>query len=184
MEKLLKHISILAILAVSLGSLGVPASPGFAQCRLCGSDSGSSGLSVARSGLDEVPLQIEITTNLNFSRLALVSRTGGEAHIDAVSGAKRVSGALSDLGGVSLNGQGRLKGEPGRFVRVQLPERILLSAPNGSTAELAKLETDLPVQVRLDQNGRLDFSFGGRLRVRGNASGQFRGRIAITAEYE
>ena len=58
------------------------------------------------------------------------------------------------------------------------------SAADGSTAELEKLETNLPALARLDQAGRLVFAFGGKLRVRGDASGQFRGRIAITADYE
>jgi Domain of unknown function (DUF4402) len=154
-----------------------------AQCRLCATD--SSTLSSNRAPeQNEIPLNIEITANLDFSRLALLNRAGGEVELDPQSGQRRISGALTDLGGLSLHGEGRLTGAPGRLVRVQLPERIILSAPNGATAELAKLDTDLPAQARLGGDGRLTFSFGGRLRVTGNASGQFRGRIAITADYE
>lgn len=154
-----------------------------AQCRLCAAP--PDGASSARSSdKTEKPLNIEITANLDFSRLALLNRAGGEVEIDPQSGQRRISGGLTDLGGLSLNGEGRLTGEPGRVVRVHLPERITLSAPNGSTADLVKLDTDLPAQARLDRDGRLNFSFGGRLRVTGNASGQFRGRIAITADYE
>ncbi len=154
-----------------------------AQCRLCAAVP-SSASSAATSGETETPLNIEITANLDFSRLALLSRAGGEVELDPESRQRRISGGITDLGGLSLHGEGRLTGEPGRLVRVQLPERITLSAPNGSTAELVKLDTDLPAQARLDRDGRLTFSFGGKLRVTGSASGQFRGRIAITANYE
>ncbi len=153
-----------------------------AQCRLCAAEPTESA--AAGNTGTETPLNIQIIANLDFSRLALLNRAGGEVELDPQSGQRRVSGAITDLGGLSLHGQGRLTGEPGRLVRVGLPERIVLSAPNGSTAELVKLDTDLPAQARLDRDGRLTFSFGGRLRVTGNASGQFRGRIAITADYE
>ena len=155
-----------------------------AQCRLC-AETPKTGSSAAETPeKNEKPLRLEIVTNLDFSRLALMDRTGGEVSIDPMSKQRRISGAIRDLGGLSLHGEGRLEGEPGRLVRVQLPQRITLSAPNGSTAELVKLDTDLPAQARLDRQGRLTFSFGGKLRVSGNASGRFRGRIAITAEYE
>lgn len=155
-----------------------------AQCRLCAASPVTHSLSDAIAGNKEIPLQIEITANLDFSRMALLGRNGGEVSIDPVSGARQISGSLTSLGGMALHGEGRLTGEPGRNVRVTLPARILLSAANGSTAELEKLETNLPAMARLDQTGRLVFAFGGKLRVRGDASGQFRGRIAITADYE
>ncbi|MGB5483248.1 DUF4402 domain-containing protein [Parasphingorhabdus sp.] len=155
-----------------------------AQCRLCADSPTSESLSQAAADKREIPLQIEITANLDFSRMALLGGNGGVVSIDPVSGAKQISGSIANLGGMSLHGEGRLTGEPGRNVRVSLPDRIQLSAPNGSTAELEKLETNLPALARLDQAGRLIFSFGGQLRVRGDASGQFRGRIAITADYE
>ncbi|MEP2987965.1 MAG: DUF4402 domain-containing protein [Parasphingorhabdus sp.] len=154
-----------------------------AQCRLCATPSGVNATnSTAKER--EKPLSIEITANLDFSRLALLSRSGGEVSIDPVSGHRRVSGAITDLGGMSLKGEGRLEGEPGRYVRIHLPDQITLSAPNGSTAEVVKLETNLPSQAKLDRVGRLSFTFGGKLRVTGNAGGQYRGRIAITADYE
>lgn len=156
-----------------------------AQCRLCATsalpDTGAEG---SAHNKRDVPLQIEITANLDFSRMALLGGNGGVVSIDPVSGARHSSGNIANLGGMALNGEGRLTGEPGRSVRVFLPERIQLSAPNGSIAELEKLETNLPALARLDQSGRLTFTFGGRLRVRGDAEGQYRGRIAITADYE
>ncbi len=155
-----------------------------AQCRLCADSPTSDSLSGAAADKREIPLQIEITANLDFSRIAMIGNNGGVVSIDPVSGAKQTSGSIANLGGMSLFGEGRLTGEPGRNVRVSLPDRIQLSAPNGSTADLEKLETNLPALARLDQSGRLVFSFGGQLRLRGDANGQFRGRIAITADYE
>ena len=155
-----------------------------AQCRLCADSPMSDSLSQMATGKQEIPLQIEITANLDFSRMALIGGGGGMVSIDPMSGARQISGSIANLGGMSLHGEGRLTGEPGRNVRVSLPQRILLSSPDGSTAELEKLETNLPAMARLDPAGRLVFTFGGQLRLRGDASGQFRGRIAITADYE
>ncbi len=155
-----------------------------AQCRLCAVSPVPDSLGGTAADKPEIPLQIEITANLDFSRMALLGSNGGEVSIDPTSGARQISGSIANLGGMALHGEGRLTGEPGRSVRVSLPERIQLSSANGSIAELEKLETNLPAMARLDQAGRLIFSFGGKLRVRGDASGQFRGRIAITADYE
>ncbi|MEH6757127.1 MAG: DUF4402 domain-containing protein [Parasphingorhabdus sp.] len=172
-----------AVLMLMLGWMNILPDGAAAQCRLCAAQIGSIS-SLGPTSQVEIPLNIQITANLDFSRLALLNRAGGEVELDPKTGQRRITGSLTDLGGLSLNGQGRLTGEPGRLVRVQLPERITLSAPNGSTADLVKLDTDLPPQARLDRDGRLSFSFGGKLRVNGNANGQFRGRIAITADYE
>lgn len=174
---------VFLVLMLLLGWTVVQPGSAAAQCRLCAAQptiASSSGSSTQA----EIPLNIQITANLDFSRLALLNRSGGEVELDPESGQRRITGGITDLGGLSLHGEGRLTGEPGRLVRVQLPERITLSAPNGSTADLVKLDTDLPAQAQLDRDGRLTFSFGGRLRVAGNVSGQFRGRIAITADYE
>lgn len=175
--------SVFPILVLLFGWMMVQPSGAAAQCRLCAAPA-AGATSTKASSKAETPLNIEITANLDFSRLALLNRAGGEVELDPQSGQRRISGGITDLGGLSLHGEGRLTGEPGRVVRVHLPERITLSAPNGSTADLVKLDTDLPAQARLDHDGRLTFSFGGKLRVTGNASGQFRGRIAITADYE
>lgn len=183
-DQILKSLPVLRLLAaLALLQPLLLSETAVAQCRLCAAqpaDQASAGNPAER----EMPLRLEITANLDFSRLAVLHRSGGEIHLDPQSRQRRISGGLRDLGGLALHGEGRLRGDPGRRVRIQLPERITLSAPNGTTAELVKLDTDLPAQPRLDRDGRLTFAFGGRLRVNGNASGQFRGRIAITAEYE
>ena len=181
MKMLLKFLLIGAAMTTSLPFLSQEAQ---AQCRLCATSSDASGRSKSTDGKAEIPLQLEITTDLDFSRLALLGSGGGVVSIDPMSGDRQIRGSVANLGGMALHGEGRLTGEPGRSVRIFLPERVQLSAPNGSTAELEKLESHLPALARLDQAGRLVFSFGGQLRVRGDANGQFRGRIAITADYE
>ena len=155
-----------------------------AQCRLCAAPSEGQSNSSAANNRREQPLDVQITADLNFSRLALLGASGGEVDIDPASGQRRIAGQLTDLGGMSLQGEARVTGEPGRLVRINIPERISLSAPNGSTAEVTRIDTDLPAQARLDRDGKLVFAFGGKLTVSGSANGQFRGRIAITAEYE
>ncbi|ATW02989.1 DUF4402 domain-containing protein [Sphingorhabdus sp. YGSMI21] len=170
--------------AMLMASLAFPPASLQAQCRLCAASGQPDSLSGAVDGRPEIPLQIEITANLDFSRMALLSSSGGVVSIDPMSGDRQIRGSIANLGGMALHGEGRLTGEPGRSVRIFLPERIQLSAPNGSTAELERLETNLPALARLDPSGRLTFAFGGQLRIRGDASGRFRGRIAITADYE
>ncbi len=181
MFRIFKPFGTIGLFVASIG-FAQPSSVA-AQCQLCANSTVSKPDSEGAKK-SEKPLRIEIITNLDFSRLALLGRAGGEVSIDPLSGQRRMNGGITDLGGLSLHGEGRLEGEPGRLVRVVLPDRITLSAANGSTAELVKLDTNLPAQARLDRDGRLNFSFGGRLKVNGNAGGQYRGRIAITAEYE
>lgn len=181
MKMLVKSLLIGATMAAAMT---LPLQEAQAQCRLCATSPDSSGLARSTDAKPEIPLQIEITTDLDFSRLALLGNSGGVVRIDPMSGDRQIRGSIANLGGMALHGEGRLTGEPGRSVRIFLPDRIQLSAPNGSTAELERLETNLPELARLDQTGRLTFAFGGQLRVRGDASGQFRGRIAITANYE
>ncbi|MEH6791013.1 DUF4402 domain-containing protein [Parasphingorhabdus sp.] len=164
--------------------LAWPTGRSHAQCRLCADTGPSGSISGRDAGTSDIPLRIEITTDLDFSRLAVLGSGGGRVIIDPTSGDRQIRGSIANLGGIALHGEGRLTGEPGRNVRIFLPQRIQLSAPNGAVAELERLETNLPELARLDQTGRLNFAFGGELSVRGDASGQFRGRIAITAEYE
>lgn len=163
--------------AFAAGALLLPAAPGVAQvsCALCF----ESGRQVA----GERPLTIEITTDLAFSRLALGARGDGSASIDPQTGARAVTGGMVDLGGVTIQGRGRITGMPGRAVRIDLPPRITMNAETGATAELTDLTTDLPAWPVLDGNGTLEFSFGGNMRVRGQVGGNFRGRIPISVDY-
>ena len=131
----------------------------------------------------EPPLEIEITTSLAFSRMALTGRGEASAAIDPQTGSRRIGGGMVDLGGVTVQGRGRITGAPGRPVRVDLPSTIVMTSAGGGQAELTNLVTDLPAFPVLDASGTLEFSFGGELRVDGPTGGQFRGRIPITVDY-
>lgn len=144
------------------------------DCRLCYSDSGKPG---------ERPLTLEIFADLNFAKLALTGREGGSAEVDATSGSKRTGGAVMNLGGMAVTGRGRVTGEPLKEVRIDLPQSVPMTAPDGGTAELTDFSTDLPSRPTLDANGELTFSFGAKLVLRSGRGGNYRGRIPITVDY-
>ena len=139
---------------------------------------------VSEGDLREIPISIEVTTQLDFSRAALTGRGDGNIALDATSGTKRIEGGLVDLGGYGLAGTATVHGEPGRGVRIDMPVTITMSSSTGGHIEITHLRTNLPPAPRIDGFGQLAFSFGGNVRVTGEASGTFRGRIPITAEYE
>ena len=134
--------------------------------------------------VDETPLRVEIRTQLDFSRATTGGSGNGQISIDPSNGARHVAGDVVDLGGTALAGSAVLTGEPGRAVRVDLPLSIRMTSSGGGSITIANLRTNLSPQAKLDNFGRLEFSFGGDLEIKGNVAGTFRGRIPITAEYE
>lgn len=130
------------------------------------------------------PLNIEIRSSLDFSRATATGANGGSIAIDPNSGMRTVSGNVVDLGGSPFAGSAVITGEPGRAIRIEMPSTIKLSSATGGSVEIVDLRTNLSPAPRLDIYGRLEFAFGGNLLIKGNVSGQFRGRIPITAEYE
>ena len=138
----------------------------------------------AAQAADEVPLQVEIRTQLDFSKAASGGSDGGRISIDPNSGSRQVVGDVVDLGGSALAGSAVITGEPGRSIRVDLPMSIRMSGSSGGAIEIRNLRTNLPPNAKLDGFGRLEFSFGGDLEIKGSVAGTFRGRIPITAEYE
>ena len=64
-----------------------------------------------------------------------------------------------------------------------MPRQVTMSAADGSNAELTDLVTDLPANPMLDGDGTLEFTFGGKLNVKGHQGGNFRGRIPISVDY-
>jgi Domain of unknown function (DUF4402) len=167
-----------AVAALALFPLLVAA--GDDSCRLCK----TSDVAVQEAAAKEIPLTLEISTKLDFSRAALSGAGGGAIELDPHNGSRRVDGAMVDLGGSALAGTAVVRGEPGRAVRIDMPATARMTSSTGGVVEITGLRTTLSPQPRLDQSGRLEFSFGGKLLVRGNASGTFRARIPITAQYE
>ena len=145
------------------------------NCRLCYGD--------AAAVAGERPLTIEIWTDLNFSKLAVTGRMGGSAELPATGGEKRTTGDLVDLGGISVTGHGKITGVPLRPVRIELPDQVEMTTPDGGQARLTQFTTDLPAHPALDANGELEFSFGARLILSGGRGGNYRGRIPISVDY-
>jgi len=164
----------------ALGLLPLLVAAGDDSCRLCQPNDTAAQAEVAR----EIPLTLEISTKLDFSRAALSGSGGGAIELDPLNGSRRVDGGMIDLGGSALAGTAIVRGEPGRAVRIEMPTSARMTSSTGGVVEIAGLRTTLTGNPRLDQTGRLEFSFGGKLLVRGNISGTFRARIPITAQYE
>jgi hypothetical protein len=148
-----------------------------APCLLC-----ATTPEAAKEDKPRRPLQIDIETALDFSRVAQTGH-GGEVGVDAATGARRVAGGLADLGGMALRGTVMLRGEPYAPVLINLPNRVMLRSSTGGTAEVVDLRTDVSAMPVLNGNGELRFSFGGRLIVKGQISGTLRGSIPISADY-
>ncbi|NJS14464.1 MAG: DUF4402 domain-containing protein [Sphingopyxis sp.] len=73
---------------------------------------------------------------------------------------------------------------PGRGVRVFVPTAIELDGDQGRSARVIDLTTNLGPAPRIGPDGTLRFRFGGRLAVRSDDDGNYRGRFPISAEYE
>lgn len=163
----------LGILYVSLGATAPSAAA--AQCLLCDAP--------AAPEAPPTPLRVEIDAGLDFSRVAMTAPAGGQVRVDPVARSRSVAGALSDLGGMFMAGSVTVRGEPGRAVAVTMPGSVMLRTPGGASATITRLVTDLPPAPRLARDGTLRFAFGGQLDVAGEG-GDYRGRIAITVDYQ
>lgn len=167
-------IASLAVGAIMLA--GAPAAAS-AQCRLC-----ASPTTQAESDDGSVPLQLDVEAALDFDRLVLTdSREGGAALLP--SGERSASGAVALVSARAMIGSVVVRGEAGRTVRIEMPGRIELHSSSGGRIALDRIETDLPDLPKLDSTGTLSFRFGGRLEVRGEAEGDYRGDIPITVHY-
>lgn len=159
----------------------IAATPARAQCLLC--DRPAAAASSAKPDGTDVPLRLEISAQLDFSRIA-TGAGGGSVTLDPQTGARRLMGNLLDLGGMALTGEAVVTGAPGRAVRIYIPYAIDLEGDHGRSARVTDLATDLGPAPRLGSDGRLSFRFGGRLQVASDDDGNYRGRVPISAEYE
>lgn len=164
------------LIAAAVASFGAPP-PVSPQCRLCDTPSTARQ---AESGNNEV--RLEIDTSLSFDRLIL-SGSGDGTAILRPDGSSSSSGAVGDVSPRAMVGSVTVRGEPGRTIRIELPRRIVLHSLSGGEVIFDDVVSDLPSLPRLDSAGNLTFRFGGRLRVSGDADGEYRGDLPITAEY-
>ncbi len=153
------------------------ASPAWAQCRLC-----AAAPAAAKPPATAIAISIE--SSIDFSRLGLVTANqGGTATIDPATGQRIVSGNLLDLTGLPVRGTVTIRGGRNENVTVTMPAQVTLTNAGGGTLRLSAISTDLKNNPRLDKDGLLQFSFGGRLEIDGSSDGDFRGRVPITVDY-
>lgn len=171
-----KHILIAILLCVATA---FPAQATQPQCLLCGQQDDTT----QNKAETATPLRIELASKLNFSRIALTGDGGAHIAIDP-RGSSNLDGQAVQLGGYPEAGTVMLYGEPGRRIRVDMPNEIAMLSSTGGRITIQNIRTTLGPSPQLDHAGRLEFSFGGELKVSGNLAGRFRGRIPITANYE
>jgi hypothetical protein len=165
----------LLVLAFAPAAAPVPAA---AQCRLCKEPS-TAPVGASQDG--ELALHVE--TSLNFDRVIVLADGEGSATLRP-DGSRSTSGSVGGLSGRAMAGMAMIEGEPGRFVRVELPRRITLYAIGGGEIVFDDIVSDLPSAPRLDSSGKLSFRFGGRLRISGDAEGSYRGDVPVSVEYQ
>jgi hypothetical protein len=164
------------LISCLLGAAPAVAEP--PACRLCGASEGLTTTVAAGTK----PTELEVQTSLDFDRVILTGATGGTARLGP-DGTRETSGALAALTGRAMTGEVIIRGEPGRQVRVDLPTRIDLYGFAGGALAITRITSDLPIIPRLDSEGRLRVRFGGELFVGGDAEGEYRGDVPITADY-
>jgi hypothetical protein len=170
----------IARLVGGLAALGLQlaaASAADAQCRLC--DTPSTGLST-EAEKTEVDLQVE--TRLDFDALVMLGDGEGTATLRP-DGSRIVTGMVGDISGRAMVGSATVRGEPNRAIRIDLPRSIAMHSLRGGEVTMDEIVSDLPSVPRLDSAGNLNFRFGGRLKVTGDAEGDYRGDVPITVEY-
>lgn len=171
-----RKLLLLPVLAFAAG-MSALAMPAGAQCRLC-----DTPTTTRNEPSGEGPVSLQIETSLDFDRLILLG--GGEGTATLLpNGQRSVSGMVSDLSGRAMVGSAVVHGEAGRAVRIELPSRIELYSLSGARITIDDIISDLAAGAKLDSAGTLTFRFGGRLRISGDAEGEYRGDVPITVEY-
>jgi hypothetical protein len=167
------RVSALLLLAATVVCAPVPAA---AQCRLC--DAPTTGLSQEANG----PIDLRIEASLDFNQLILLGMGEGTAEIRP-DGSSQVSGTIGSISSRAMVGSATVRGEPGRLIRIDIPRALALHSISGGSVQVEDIVSDLPPSIRLDSTGLLTFRFGGRVRISGDAEGDYRGDLPITAEY-
>lgn len=171
----------LALFSLALGGalgLAAPAMPQDASvpCRLC--EPGS----VTAKEKPATPVSLDVEARLDFDQIILASAGSGSAELGP-DGARNVGGSVAAISARAMVGEVVIRGEPGRLVRIDLPNQVEMFGLNGGSVRLEAIRADLPPMPRLDGSGRLSFRFGGVLKLSGDLDGEFRGDVRIEVEY-
>jgi hypothetical protein len=170
-----RHALASSLAAAALVAGGSGSAP--AQCRLC--DKPTTELHQEDSG---GPIQLEVQATLDFDRLVMMGSSDGSATL-LPDGQRSASGSIATVSASAMVGSVTVHGEPNRILRVDMPPRILLYSLGGGSISIDRIETDLPGLPKLDSAGNLSFRFGGRLHIRGDSEGEYRGDVPITVDY-
>ena len=168
-----------ALLAIAIATAAwLAAAPDArAQCRLC-----EKPTTAPEEDGKEAAIELQVEAGLDFDRLVVMDAGEGSATL-LPDGTRQVSGSVEAISGRAMVGEARVRGEPGRAIRIELPARVDMYSVSGGRIMIDRITSDLPSMPRLDSAGKLTFRFGGRLRVTGNADGDFRGDLPITVAY-
>jgi hypothetical protein len=166
------------LLLAGLAATAVGFAPAGGQCRLCAKPT----TALSRSS-DDDGINLEIETDLNFDRL-VVGSAGSAAAVIRPDGSTAAEGSLVRVSPRAMVGTARVRGTPGRTIRVELPRRIDLFSVSGGRISVDEVVSDLPSLPRLDSAGTLTFRFGGRVQISGDSDGDYRGDMPITVEYQ
>jgi hypothetical protein len=169
---------LLALVLAALAATAATPWPAGAQCRLC-----DKPTTAHEDPVDGNDLRLEIESSLNFDRLILFGGSEGAAVIRP-DGSSAAEGAVAEISPRAMVGTVVVRGQPGRTIRVELPLRIELYSLRGGKITVDDVTGDLPSLPRLDSAGNLTFRFGGRVRITGDADGEYRGDLPITVEYQ
>lgn len=164
--------SLAAAVLMAGGSAPAPA-----QCRLC-----ENPTTQLHQEDDRGPIKLEIQATLDFDRLVMMGNNEGSATL-LPGGQRSATGSVATVSASAMVGSVTVHGEPNRLLRVDLPPRIELYSLGGGRISVDRIETDLPSLPKLDSAGNLSFRFGGRLQIRGDSEGEYRGDVPITVDY-
>lgn len=167
--------TLLAAMALALAVSG-GAGRAEAQCRLC-----STPTTTPEAELS-TPVALQVDANLDFDRIVLMGSGDGTATLNP-DGSRMTSGTILSIGGRAMVGSIRVRGEPGRPVRVTLPGRIALQGVTGSDIVIDNVTSDLPSAPRIGADGTLAFRIGGALHVSGEVDGNYRGDFSVDVDY-
>jgi hypothetical protein len=163
------------LLLLSAAAFGAPGNAA-AQCRLCDTPTTQIG------DASDNPIELRIEASLDFNQLILLGAGEGTAQIRP-DGSSQVSGVIGSISSRAMVGSATVRGEPGRLIRIDMPRSLALHSLSGGSVQVEEIVSDLPASIRLDSTGLLSFRFGGRVRISGDAEGDYRGDLPITAEY-
>ncbi len=130
------------------------------------------------------PLTVELRSQLQYPRVAMLASTSGSLVLDAGSNDITVQGNLVIVSAQSSAAELVISGMPDQLVSFHLPSQVRLMTRNGSQLFLTNLHHTGQSTVRLDGSGLATVRVGATLTLPPQATaGDYRGRLFATADY-